>query len=506
MFTQTLYTIAPQNIMDQASKFEKSFIRIDWKESISDFFFIAKSNWKLMDQISDDTELLELIENYNSEPTEDFLLAVGQELTRFDLMLIEILEDADHYCLYLFENSESEKITAQLKKENKKFRILKQPRRKIGSSAKRIDLANQIPHKKYELKGVSWLKYPFTFSTQYLYENGARIGEKNYIVDFRELPPTLTPSEKITALEYNSELNLYAAIFADLASKTGTLKISSNPTNKDSWKTIQCDDNLHMLSKIGWLDNIVLVIRERQVWKYEYTPDYNNKCEYLYLSHDQSSSVFGTFPAFIKTQSGEHLILLFTQFYSFKNGILTPTGIYAEEHSDFNYFNSGPNSIIYGSKKELIEVDFRVKQTRKRLLFEQEQSYCVRTFDNEWAALTKWGRTDKDHPIAIFWNPKKDEWRTLQLGSLGKYGIRDIHKIDDNVALVLSNEEFLIEIKDLNSIFSETKFLSENYSNWDIAWPITSEEPITENQIVTAKSNHDVSEHKSTWLGRLLGR
>lgn len=485
--------------MNLQKELENKSIRVDWKATIDDFVFVATNEWNEFKTISEDPQFLKLITNYNSEFTEDFLQAIGQELSCHNYLLFELIEDADHYCLTLCEMDKNDSFQAELKEAKIEFRLLKQLRKKLGSKAKRVQLANQIPHKKYPLKGVTWFNYPLTYSAQRQYTNGANTGEKNFVVDLNVLPPVLHKSEKITALELNESLGLYAAVFANMETKKGVVKLSKDPLNPESWIETKSTDELHIPSKLGWIDNTLFIIREKEVWTLEYNPTETPIINHFFTSKDSPNSIQGSFPKFLKTNSGQNYVLLNSQFYLWNGNSLSPTGMYALEHTDFNYHPTSQNAIVYVSKGELVEHDFSSKKYRKRLIPNVDAKTTIRRFDKNWAVILRWGHTDKEYPIAIFWNPNSDEWRSIKLGALGKHGIRDIIKTYENTALILGSDEVLIELTELNSIFSDDKFLIQNEHTWNEDWDLKEEI----NPKASAK-NSITTESKSNWFKRLL--
>ena len=102
---------------------DSNCIRIDWKEEINETVSLLTQKWTEHHSVFSDKKFKSLIENYNSEPTDEYLLALGQELSTFNLTLYNIIEDSDSYCLVLIE--EQNKISEFLLMIDEKTKTLK---------------------------------------------------------------------------------------------------------------------------------------------------------------------------------------------------------------------------------------------------------------------------------------------------------------------------------------------------------------------------------------------
>lgn len=93
----------------------------------------------------------DLAENYAAEEPEDFLDALGQELTCFQHALYELETDSDSYALTIISEDRIEEFKAELKVQKQKAQQRKQARRKAGTPAKRINLGKRLPCDKMTL-------------------------------------------------------------------------------------------------------------------------------------------------------------------------------------------------------------------------------------------------------------------------------------------------------------------------------------------------------------------
>jgi hypothetical protein len=449
---------------------ENKCIRVDWKNSITDTFYTMKKSWEDFSYIFEDKDFLNLIENYNSETVIDYLLAIGQEFTRFDFILYNLNEDADSYCLILIKTEESEKFVEQAKNSNLRLERQKQPRKKHGAKATRIKLSQQLSHEKTILKGRYSLQWPISVTAQRFYNDGAFSHESTSIVDFRKWPPTTQITEKITHIASNSRNDIWAAIFSNPKNKQSKLKVSDNPLNPDNWKAIEFDGELHLLSSLFWIGDDLLVIREKDVWLLDSVSNINTKCTLLFKSKDHPDSIHDAFPELFRTKNQNHYILLYTQFYEWKNRKLIPTGIYAEKHSQFEAFPTGNNRIVYSSKSRLIEVDFKTKKTRHRKLVNMDDRARIQKLDDDWAIILRIAYTNKDIPIAQLWNSNQDIWKEIKLGAFGKLGIQDLIKTPNEILIQADDDHTLIKLSDLEEVLSTSKYDVENPNCWNENW------------------------------------
>lgn len=78
----------------------------------------------------------DLAENYAEEEPEDFIDALGQELTCFQHVLYELFTDSDSYALTILPEDKIGEFKAELKTQKLKATQRKQPKRKAGMPAK----------------------------------------------------------------------------------------------------------------------------------------------------------------------------------------------------------------------------------------------------------------------------------------------------------------------------------------------------------------------------------
>jgi hypothetical protein len=455
--------------MELINQIEKNCIRIDWKNAASDTFMSMKQSWPSLSHVLNDDDFQSLIENYNSEDPEEYLQAMGQELTSFGFLLYNVDEGADQYCLIAIPMEESAAFITEAGKAKIKIELQKQPRRKNGLKASRIKLSEQIAHEKIPLKGSYSLGWPLTFTTQAFFNNGAFSHDLSFLVNLATWPPELRETKKITRLAHHPESKTWAAIFTDPETKKSTLKLGKDPWNASSWTEADFPGELHLLSSLYWINDDLLICREKNAWLLESAATGNLKCKFLCESKDRPLSIRGAFPAVINIDANRQYILFFTQFYEWKSKQLKPTGMYAEEHSEFNSFPTGESRFVYVADGKLVEVDIENKRTRYRNLVRLDAKTRIQRFNDVWSVLLRYGAPNKTISIAQFWNPRTDRWKEIKLGAFGKHGMLDLLVADGNI-FIQCHEEILIRVKDLDEVFSDPKYDVLNANPWSESW------------------------------------
>ena len=133
----------------ELKNYKKYFVEFDWKTESKDVLYLIREMYgKLYCDIME-KNFDELAENYAKESTEDFINALGQELSSKNLLLYEITSDGDNYILVVVPIEEENNLNNYLEVNNRKGEIKKQSGRKLGNVAKRIELAKRIPFEKY---------------------------------------------------------------------------------------------------------------------------------------------------------------------------------------------------------------------------------------------------------------------------------------------------------------------------------------------------------------------
>lgn len=124
---------------------------VDWKAESEDVLYAVRESYKAIYPSLLEKRLDELAENYTAEPAEDFINALGQELSTLNLLLYEIDADSDSFVLTVIPTESEDELKGFLKQQKEKGILKKQPRRQIGSAAKRIDSGKRLSCEKFSL-------------------------------------------------------------------------------------------------------------------------------------------------------------------------------------------------------------------------------------------------------------------------------------------------------------------------------------------------------------------
>lgn len=252
------------------SQLLSSLTCIDYKTPSDDILFTLRETYEVTCPFLNRHSFDDLVENYAAEEPEDFLDALGQELTCFNHALYELATDSDSYALIILPEDRIEEFKAELKADNKKQKATqrKQARRKAGNPAKRIDLGKRLPCDKITLEPgyrihltmdcideVLWLDYNMSLSD-------SDAGRRRYCSAFlsiKEWAPKQSPDmELIVRRMAKSPDGLYTALVQNnavnekgyLADKSQTVIVGTEIDKIEEWKCIHKESNLEWSAMI----------------------------------------------------------------------------------------------------------------------------------------------------------------------------------------------------------------------------------------------------------------
>ncbi|MES2133661.1 MAG: hypothetical protein V4506_15030 [Bacteroidota bacterium] len=435
---------------------------IDWKEEIDDAVFSLKEKFPHYLSVFEDPNFVTLIENYNAEMPEDYVPALGQELSCHNIVLYEIEEDSDRYCLYMHAKDSSEEFEKTAKSQKIKLIRYLQTRKKWGDPAKRISLAGQIPFEKYAVKGGIDLSFPFSLTKGKWIDigmdergNGLYIGAHYSFVDLRQWKPMehhfvleYSPSG-IHYYDYSETHQLCCAVFNDIRiDETNTrhiknhIRISATPYDLTSWEEVSCDEEIDTLSKPFWVGEHVILCYKNKIWAIPHAAKGARICRLIKQTPLQLKDYY---PSRIHMPHGETYLsvnsVLFKVAHNPQNTIVLEEIMRIQDpiHQGAVSFEEG--RIIYVSGGKLIELDLKLKKVIRTLnLTRMDRGATIKKYNHEWLVIYRWGYTNKELDIAQFWHYKTNTWLKLSLGNLGKYGVRNILMHPDGYALIESDE------------------------------------------------------------------
>lgn len=446
-------------------------VRIDWKGEIADTYYLFKTDWTGKKDVLENDKFISLVENYDSELPPDYLPALGQEFSTYNLCLYNIIEDGDHYCLLLVDESDKEEFEKLNKEDKVDFELLKQKRKKWGKPATRLKLSERIPYEKLFIEGFFWtFNYPVSIIEESVYHEEGNLKQvRHFFLDTQSWPLKSYETESVFFLA--TKENYTCAVFEEQEDKKGIVKISQSPFELDSWTEIVFNEKIPSSALPFWANQDLLIIDKKEVWLVKEATKGNKLGKKIFESKNKEKFNRGEYPEAFKTLNGQIYLLLYFEFYKWENQKLKKTGVSVLEHfGDFKTFPTGDYRFVYMANGKLIEVDFRTKRTRKRQLEFVDRSSSIQIYNKDWAVITRIGYTDKNLDIAQFWHPKTDTWIRMSLGKLGKYGIRDIFLHPNGYTLINTNDDLVLKVDDLLHKLKSNDKNTFSQPTWDKKW------------------------------------
>uniref|UniRef100_UPI0040499952 hypothetical protein n=2 Tax=Flavobacterium sp. TaxID=239 RepID=UPI0040499952 len=455
--------MTPKEILNDL---ENHSINLDWKCPIDDAVLAMADQWKQWEHVFNNEKVKSLVENYNAEIGNVYLPALGQELSVYNLALYCILKEDEDYCLVVIDSKSIEKFEQTAKSQKIDVELQKQARKKLGSPATRLILADQIPYDRYPIAKRAMVEFSYPLSLQFIASDTGNsfLDATRSIIDLRDFPPRIHPTTKISRIKHNKDLDLWGAVFFNNSGGV-SIKVGKDILDTSNWKEVAGPlQKIDILSNLYWVQSDLLVLHEETAWFISSAVNENATCEKILQVKKTDKYLWTTYPKLIKTLNGNVYVLVYFHLYLLKEKKLEPTGISFPENSLSDYFPTGNFRFAYVSKKKLVEVDILKQKTRFRTLPYQDNSNSIRQFFNEWAVFTRFGPTDKDLDIIQFWNTKTDTWHHIKLGAFGKHGISNITLSNEGDA-IFNSPEMLFRVKDFMAKLNDfEKFTVESWS------------------------------------------
>lgn len=246
---------------------------VDYNSEAEDILFVLQEEFgnEVPELYSEN--LKELAENYKQEQTEDILKAFGQEMTIDHIMLYAIDEDSDAYVLTLVPEGEATAFEQDMKNIKRKVRQLKQPRKKAGSAAKRIDFSKRLSCKICKLPEGMRLHYGICVEGLCGADNIDSQNEEDMCTCLLSLEPephiVHTTSKRLDDL--SGENGRYAAIYLNsqkneqgiLIDKASYIAVGDSLDNIDEWRIIYKDEEGFLETCFWFGDDLFLAGRNK---------------------------------------------------------------------------------------------------------------------------------------------------------------------------------------------------------------------------------------------------
>lgn len=268
----------------------------DYNTPSLDILFALRDTYQTTLSFLTDSTFDDLAENYAAEEPEDFLDALGQELTCFQHVLYELPTDSDSYALTILPEDKIEEFKAELKTQKQKATQRKQPKRKAGTPAKRIDLGKRLPCDKIALAAgykvhltmdcideILWLDYNMSVANDT--SNTRRYCSA--FLNIKEWPPKQStdiellvrrmakrPDGVFVALVQNNTVNENGY----LADKNTALVTGTDIAQIEEWQCVHKDPNLEW-SAMKWFEGELFAADQNSVYHIKNIMDFPNSCE-----------------------------------------------------------------------------------------------------------------------------------------------------------------------------------------------------------------------------------
>lgn len=276
-------------------------IYTDYNTPSSDILFVLRDACESTCSFLTRQSFDDLADNYAAEEPEDFLDALGQELTCFQHVLYELPTDSDSYALIILAEDQVEEFKAELKAGNKNQKATqrKQARRKAGIPAKRIDLGKRLPCDKITLEPgyqvhltmgcideTLWLDYSMSLSDS---DAGARRYCSAFL-SINEWEPKQSPDiELVVRMMAKSPDGLYAALVQNnavnekgyLADKCEAVIVGTDIDKMEEWKCVHKGLNLEWPAML-WFGEELFVADRDCVYRIKNIMDFQGSYETVF--------------------------------------------------------------------------------------------------------------------------------------------------------------------------------------------------------------------------------
>ena len=446
---------------------------IDWKEEIDEAVYQLTMHFPDYKSIFENEDFTKLIENYSAEDYEEFLPAIGQELSLYNLVLYEIYEDSDRICLYICPKDKSEMFEKDAKAKRIKFTQFKQLRKKWGEPARLLKLANRLPYELYRTEKVKTFAYPFSVAEGKWIKDGMDnrgnaiyIGGNYVFLDLQTFPPREKSLELkyrpggIYYYDYSYEHKLYCALFKNISvdenknrKHWASIKITAAPFDMDSWEDVKCEDYLDELSVPFWIGDDVVILYENKAWIIQDAAHGGRECRKLWETPKKEQPARDEFyPELIEMSDGKRYVFANGYFLSLEYKEKKTGGLFSKKTEQIpelkplfelnEPINCGTASFekdrfVYIHRGFIKEIDITTGKLVRTFELEKMNPKVynrIQKLNDEWLAII--GYADKNYDLAQFWNFKTGERLKMKFGNLGKFAVRDIIEHPDGYTLI----------------------------------------------------------------------
>ena len=493
-------------------------VRVDWKTPMEETLAAMRWDWGERYDFLLQESLDKLAENQAGESPTDQFLALGQEMTVYGFSLHAVDEGSDEYCLVLIPLEETEAFAAWLKKTGRSTELLKQPRKKKGSPATRIKVADRLIVDTFDLAApdtFASLEFPgqnFALLTRRHYsEGGAHTHDTCAWLDCAAWPPVEHLSEHVFGrMAFSPEHSLWAFAYKT-GHQEGELWVTDSPVSPTfsrripfpetpGWREKRAADPawayynadiFRPLSSLCWMGDDLFVSYDLRieppvpittqvhVWVARGAAKGEAACEKLFVTPPLTR--LGAEHSHVATTGdGQQLIMFGGWFYAWEGGALRETGLECETRGLTSVATGAHRFAYVTDRGKLLEHDITSGKSRHRSLPGMYPNLTAVRLTPTVTAFHPWGRLTSDYDLALIWDMERDEWLRLRYGALGKESPTDMLALSETEWL-LKGEEKLYRVRDLTGQLMRNKRNILEPPVWSEIWPVEGEDSPEQN-------------------------
>lgn len=406
------------------SYIDKNTISIDWKCPIEDTYEWMLEQWTKWKHILSADSFTSLVENYNSELADVYLPAIGQELSMYDLFLYLIYTDTDEINIILIEQEKQKEFETISKSLGLKVTLQKQPRKKIGSPATRLNLESKLTYEEFEIEDeIVFFNLPYTVAIKLGKGENRHRDRIHKIYDFSQFPPIDFSTLNISELVFNQSLGLWATLLWDDKGEYSKVIVGKDIHDMVNWTTFDfADVKFKTLSNLQWHENNIFVSRESEAWLIEFHELQKSVCKKI-IQLDAASST--SYCKLIKTKNKNYFIFSEYNIFALKKNKVSNTELKTPKVISHSYIPLLEDKVYYISNNKLHEFDLVTGSLKCRELNKVSTKHTLSHLIDNWAIITCLGNTQNELDIAQLWNYETDSWYRIKLGALGTNGVSD---------------------------------------------------------------------------------
>lgn len=455
-------------------------VRVDWKVGTDDILYelrkvFGKSHPFLFEKSFD-----ELADNYYTEATDEIVQAFGQEISLHKTALVSIDEGNDEYCLTLVPFDMHKDFCRFVKIHTKNRAILcRQPHKKNGTAAKRIQLSKQLECEEYIMDNnlsSTWSQRMLDFvpGSPYVLRNHRFYktqGHKKSLfsswLDVENWPPqAYSCSSDVDDFAFSPEYMLWALLIgvteeylpSNKKKLDGFIRITKNPPDEENWQRISFPrGSKNNYADIFFIRDDLFFSQGEKVWVLKGIASLaledikpNSWKALLTIKEPKGWHSHECNPYLVTTGDGTRYITAAGKLYSWCDGKCMELP-YRVRKGSMGFFVPGDaQSFMYVDEEmRLVALDVKSGKERFRSLGMDAAWITLQDIGEGWFAFLANERTPSSAAIALFWHRESDEWVPLFRGAIGRSAIRHIEPHKEGAVLIYTYERRLFRVFDL---------------------------------------------------------